>query len=142
LTFDRVIGKIEGQGRKHMHTITTTSGKRFDSEDHRALARLMFKRFGEDKEAFCAAWRRMLQNNAEDREILHLLKMSPARDQDEVRRTLMRHGNADARLIRVEYLDATSCRILNMLVPRVKQDGERAGQRNIGRAIARGMVRP
>jgi len=124
-----------------MHSITTTSGKKFDGTDHRALARLMFKRFGEDKEAFCAAWRRMLQNNAPDSDILYLLRLDPARDQEEVKRTLMRHGNADARLIRVEYLDATSCRILNMLVPRVRQDGEEEGLRNVGRAIARGFVR-
>lgn len=122
--------------------ITTTNGETFDREEHRALAWLMFKRFGRDKDAFCAAWRRMLQNNAEDHEILKLIGFDPRRDQDELRRTLLREGRGDARQIRVDLLDPTSCRILNRLVQTVKRDGESRGQRQIGKAIARGFMRP
>lgn len=123
-------------------TITTTNGERFDRDEHRAMARLIFKRFGRDKEAFCDAWRRLMQNNAEDHEILKLLSFDPRRDQEELRGTLLREGYADARQIRVELLDETSCRTLNRLIRKVKDDGERRGQRQIGRAAARGFIRP
>jgi hypothetical protein len=44
--------------------ITTTAGEVFGEADHRALARLIYRRFGLDPEAATAAWRRMLQNSA------------------------------------------------------------------------------
>ena len=128
-------------------TITTTDGEAFSRNEHRALARLMFKRFGRDKPAFCAAWRRMLQNNAEDHQILQLVGFDPRHDQETLRGVLLRNGYADAKHIQVNLLDETSCRILHRrilhrLICKVKQDGEQAGQRNIGRAIARGYVHP
>lgn len=41
---------------------TTTAGTEFSSTEAIDLARLVYKRFGNDMEAACAAWRRMLQN--------------------------------------------------------------------------------
>lgn len=41
---------------------TTTNGETFTREEHIDLARLIYKRFGRDSEAACAAWRRLLEN--------------------------------------------------------------------------------
>ena len=62
--------------------------------------------------------------------------------QRDLQGTLLRNGYADARSIQVELLDDNSCRILARLIRKVKLDGERRGQRQIGKAIARGFVRP
>lgn len=44
----------------HPGDITTTSGKPFPHEDSAKMARMVFRRFGEDLEAATAAWNRML----------------------------------------------------------------------------------
>ena len=62
--------------------------------------------------------------------------------QRDLKAIVLREGYADARSIQVELLDDNSCRILNRLIRKVKLDGERRGQRQIGKAIARGFVRP
>lgn len=49
-----------------MTTITTTSGSLFTYEESRALAQLVFRRFGEDIQAATAAWNRLLQNNCDE----------------------------------------------------------------------------
>lgn len=54
-------------------TITTTSGKRFTSKEHGALARLIYQRFGEDITAATNAWRRMLQNSATESDFREML---------------------------------------------------------------------
>lgn len=121
-------------------TIHTTNGETFDRVEHRALANLMFKRFGRDEVAFCDAWRRMLQNTAENGEIMALVHFDRRDDQSHLKRLLVREGFADARQIRVDLLDETSCRVLARLVKKVKDDGERQGQRQVGKAIARGFI--
>ena len=125
-------------------TITTTNGERFTDTDQRALAQLMFKRFGRDPESFCAAWRRMLGNNAPDNDILKLALKNASEEvnRTELRREIVRDGYADAREVRVDLLDRNSCAILRRFLAKLRRDGERRGQRNIGRAIARGYVRP
>lgn len=55
--------------------IRTTNGKTFTAEDHYALARLIYKRFGCDPEAAVAAWRRLLQNNATTEDFLQLVNV-------------------------------------------------------------------
>lgn len=47
-----------------MTTITTTANETFTEDDNRALAFLVFRRFGRDPDAATVAWRRLLQNNA------------------------------------------------------------------------------
>lgn len=42
--------------------ITTTNGKPFTHVESVDMARLVFKRFGDDPEAAAAAWRRLLEN--------------------------------------------------------------------------------
>lgn len=54
-------------------TITTTARETFTDEDTRAMARLVFKRFGRDIGAATAAWRRMLQNSATESDFAKLL---------------------------------------------------------------------
>lgn len=44
-------------------TITTTAGESFTWEEHKALARLVYKRFGRNLDAACLAWRRLLENS-------------------------------------------------------------------------------
>jgi len=41
--------------------ITTTSGEMFTAEEVHALARLVYKRFGKNDDAFVAAWGRLHQ---------------------------------------------------------------------------------
>lgn len=45
----------------------------FTYEDHVAMARLVLRRFGNDLPAAAAAWRRLLQNAASDREFAALV---------------------------------------------------------------------
>ena len=59
-------------------TIYTAAGERFTERDTHALASLVFKRFGNDLGAAAGAWRRMLQNTANDRDFEKLL--APAAD--------------------------------------------------------------
>jgi len=53
--------------------IQTTKGELFTSEDHKLMAALIFRRFGRNEESFCNAWRRLLENNAENSEIMKLI---------------------------------------------------------------------
>lgn len=54
--------------------IHTTDGKLFGPEEHRALARLIYQRYGCDAEAATAAWRRMLQNNATSKDFMAMVE--------------------------------------------------------------------
>lgn len=108
--------------------ITTTNGETFTDFDHQALARLVYKRFGRDKEAFCAAWRRMLQNNAEDTEILRLFR-EDGHQRRLLEQDIRRHGTVEVRDIKLELLDDRSCEILRRHLQRVERRGEQAGQR-------------
>lgn len=47
-------------------TARTTAGEVFGADDARALARLVFKRFGRDVAVAAAAWRRLLGNGCTD----------------------------------------------------------------------------
>ncbi len=103
-----------------MH-VTTTNGQRFEDYEHRALARLVFKRFGNDKESFCAAWRRMLQNDAPDEDILKLLQNHDPRakvdlDGDLARATGRRY------VIRTDLLDSDSCLSIRRLIRDMNSD--------------------
>ena len=53
--------------------IITTAGEQFTEADHKALVLLIHKRFGCSDTATYAAWRRLLQNDAEDAVIHDLL---------------------------------------------------------------------
>lgn len=53
--------------------ITTTSGKTFTHAEHQELARLIYKRFGENLSAATAAWRRLLQNDTTEGEFADLM---------------------------------------------------------------------
>jgi len=43
--------------------ITTTNGESFSLDEHKKLARLVYKRWGRDLEAATVAWRRLFQNS-------------------------------------------------------------------------------
>ena len=43
--------------------VTTTNGERFSGQQSAELAYLVWLRFGQDDNAACAAWNRLLQNN-------------------------------------------------------------------------------
>lgn len=60
---------------------TTTNGERFTDDEHRQMAKIIYKRFGRDEESFCSAWRRLLQNNAENSYIMKLVE-TPEQEQD------------------------------------------------------------
>jgi len=53
--------------------ITTTNGKHFTLTQSAELARLIFKRFGEDPAEATKAWQRLLQNSATEHEFIELL---------------------------------------------------------------------
>lgn len=55
------------------HTAITTNGNRFSDDDHRLLAMLIFRRFGENLNIAASAWRRLLQNNCSDSDFQRLL---------------------------------------------------------------------
>lgn len=42
--------------------VTTTAKETFTADEHKQLARLVFKRFGKDLGAATVAWRRLFQN--------------------------------------------------------------------------------
>lgn len=50
--------------------VKTTSGEIFTAKESKELAELLHKRFGRNDEAFCAAGRRLMENNAPDSVIL------------------------------------------------------------------------
>ena len=54
--------------------VTTTSGKPFTNGEVSLLARLIYRRFGDNAFAATAAWRRLLQNDAEVDDFLTLCK--------------------------------------------------------------------
>lgn len=119
-------------------TIRTTNGEVFSDAEQRALARLVFKRFGKDKAAFSAAWRRMLQNNAEDHEIAKLLDERYSQERQHLKGDLMRDGVLEAREFRVDLLDVHSCEILRRHLRRVKNSAEEKGRRKAIRQPWRG----
>lgn len=59
---------------KDDRTVTTTAGEPFTWEEHQALARMIYKRFGRNLDSACAAWRRMLENSCPVSEFAKLLE--------------------------------------------------------------------
>ena len=57
----------------HATDIITTAGHPFTWGEHVLLARMIYKRFGNDANAAAAAWRRMLGNNATVAEFMRLV---------------------------------------------------------------------
>ena len=110
-------------------TIRTTNGEQFSDAEHRALARLMFKRFGRNEESFCMAWRRMLQNSADNADIMKLVGESRPQERAYLKADLMRNGTAEVRQFQAELLDTTSCEILRRHLQRVQSKGESDGRR-------------
>jgi len=55
-------------------SLTTTSGRLFTSLESVDLARLVFKRFGDNPEEAAAAWRRLLQNSATVEDFMSLVE--------------------------------------------------------------------
>ncbi len=53
--------------------INTTSGETFSAADHRALAMLVYRRFGRDTFVATAAWQRMLGNNCTIAQFMELV---------------------------------------------------------------------
>ncbi len=49
-----------------MQNVRTTAGETFTSDEHKLLARLVFKRFGNDRTAATIAWRRLFQNSTSE----------------------------------------------------------------------------
>jgi hypothetical protein len=105
-------------------TITTTSGKRFTQQEHGALAALIHKRFGDDDAAFCVAWRRLMQNTAEDSEILKLLPPSNGREARYLKDDLMREGVIETRDFQAGLLDTKSCQILRRHLQRLRDKAD------------------
>lgn len=56
------------------NSITTTAGEPFTEHESRALARLVYKRWGNDLAAAAVAWRRLLQNNCSDEAFRRLVE--------------------------------------------------------------------
>jgi hypothetical protein len=54
--------------------VTTTAGETFTSDEHRQLARLVFKRFGKDLGAATVAWRRLFQNSTDEAQFAELVE--------------------------------------------------------------------
>ncbi len=48
-------------------SVRTTAGETFSDAETRALAKLVYKRFGNELSVATAAWRRMLQNSTDER---------------------------------------------------------------------------
>ena len=55
-------------------TITTTAGQKFTGEDSKSMARLVYRRFGNDLAAATVAWCRMLQNFCTESDFATLLE--------------------------------------------------------------------
>lgn len=55
-------------------SIITTAGEHWTFEDSRRLAKLIYRRWGNDAEAATEAWRRMLQNSATVTDFLELIQ--------------------------------------------------------------------
>lgn len=55
-----------------MH-ITTTAGEAFTAQDHSELARLIYRRWGNDIGAATVAWRRLFQNSTTESDFKKLL---------------------------------------------------------------------
>lgn len=53
--------------------VTTTARETFSDEDHRTLARLIYRRFGNNIGVAASAWRRMLQNSCTDEQFAELV---------------------------------------------------------------------
>jgi len=60
---ERTVVNLKG---RTVEGVTTTAGERFTPEDSVTLAKLVLKRFGYDKAAAAAAWRRLLGNGCSD----------------------------------------------------------------------------
>lgn len=55
------------------HAVKTTAGEIFTGEDHRQLARMVYKRFGRNAGAAASAWRRMFENNCTEKMFMMLV---------------------------------------------------------------------
>lgn len=53
--------------------VTTVRGEIFSYDDHKLMAALIFRRLGRHEQAFCNAWRLLLNNETEDSEIMKLI---------------------------------------------------------------------
>ncbi len=58
-----------------MSDITTTNGETFTLDEHRDLARLVFKRFGRNCDAAAKAWRRLMENSTSVGEFMDLINV-------------------------------------------------------------------
>lgn len=95
-----------------------------------ALARLVYKRFGKDDDAFVAAWARMHQQVTPDRAaILALLKDGRAQERRYLKDDLMRDGVMEMRSFRADLLDVHSCEVLRRHLCRIKSSAEQMGRR-------------
>lgn len=56
-----------------MDTVTTINGEVWKRDSDRALAHLIYIRFGRDLNAAAAAWRRLLNNNTTSQEFKRLI---------------------------------------------------------------------
>lgn len=55
--------------------IITTNGETFSLDEHKQLARLVYKRWGRDLEAAASAWRRLFQNSCTVEDFRELIAM-------------------------------------------------------------------
>jgi hypothetical protein len=60
-----------------MQNVRTTAGETFTSDEHKQLARLVFKRFGNDRTAATIAWRRLFQNSTTEWDFQKLIDGTP-----------------------------------------------------------------
>lgn len=57
-----------------MQNVQTTAGETFSADEHKKLARLVFKRWGNDLAAATVAWRRLFQNCTNEAQFEALIK--------------------------------------------------------------------
>lgn len=62
----------------HPGNIRTTAGETFTFEESADMARMVFKRFGNDLGAATAAWNRLMQTNCDTHQFQKLLDHRPA----------------------------------------------------------------
>jgi hypothetical protein len=56
------------------HAVRTTAGETFSGRESALLAVLIYRRFGRDKDAAAAAWRRLHENVCPDRNFMILVQ--------------------------------------------------------------------
>lgn len=94
-----------------MSAIATKKGHQFEDHESDALARLVYRRFGENLAEAAAAWRRLLNNNCSDRGFRNLLRLD-----DESPRFSV-YGRPSEGIDGEELVDSEDC------VARVEQSG-------------------